>query len=62
MVVKRWPSSPSEVADALSLETFPARLDGALSHLIELKMSLLAPGGLDQTAFKGRFPPKPFDD
>jgi len=40
---------PGEVVDAPSLETFKARLDGALSSLIELKMSLLTSGevGLD---------------
>jgi len=34
------------VVDAPSLETFRARLDGALSNLIELKMSLLVAGGI----------------
>ena len=42
------------------LETFKARLDGALSNLIQLKMSLLTAGGLDKMAFKGCFQPKPF--
>ncbi len=31
---------PREVVDAPSLETFKARLDGALSYLIGLEMSL----------------------
>jgi len=35
-----------EVVDAPSLETFKARLDGALTNLVELKMSLLTAGGL----------------
>jgi len=35
-----------EVVGAPSLETFKARSDGALSHQIELKMSLLIAGGL----------------
>ncbi|KAK4825819.1 hypothetical protein QYF61_002942, partial [Mycteria americana] len=35
-----------EVVDAPSLETFKVRLDGALSNLIELKMSLPFAGGL----------------
>jgi len=35
-----------EVVDAPSLETFKARLDGALSNPIQLKMSLLTAGGL----------------
>ena len=33
-VVKHWNRLPKEVVDALSLETFNVRLDGALSHLI----------------------------
>ena len=37
---------PKEVVDAPSLETFKARLDGALSNLIWLKMSLLVAEGL----------------
>ena len=37
---------PREVVDAPSLRTFKARLDGALSTLTELKMSLLTVGGL----------------
>jgi len=44
-VVKPWPRLPREVGDAPSLETFQARLDGALSTLIQLKMSLLTAGG-----------------
>ena len=45
-VVKPWHRLPREVVDAPSLETFKARLDGALSNLIWLKMSLLVAGGL----------------
>jgi len=45
-VVKPWPRLPREVGEAPSLETFEARLDGALSDLIQVKMSLLAAGGL----------------
>jgi len=41
---------------------FQARLDGALSTLIQLKRSLLAAGGLDWVAFQGPFPPEPFCD
>jgi len=33
------------MVDAPSLESFKVRLDGALSNLIELKMSLLTAGG-----------------
>jgi len=35
---------PGEVVNAPSLETFKARLDGALSNLIRLKMTLLIAG------------------
>jgi len=35
-----------EVVEAPSLETFKARLDGALSNLVWLKMSLLTAGEL----------------
>jgi len=44
-VVKHW--LPREVGDAPSLETFQARLNGALSNLIELQMSLLMARGMD---------------
>jgi len=43
-MVKHWNRLPREVAP---LETFKVRLDGALSNLIWLKMSLLIAGGLD---------------
>jgi len=46
-VVQQWHRLPGEVVDAPSLETSKARLDGALSNLIQLKMSLLMAGGLD---------------
>ena len=46
-VVRPWPRLPSEVGDAPSLEPFQARLDGALSTLIWLEMSLLLAGWLD---------------
>jgi len=35
-----------EVVEAPSLETLKAKLDGALSNLVCLKMSLLTAGGL----------------
>ena len=35
-VVKDWNELPRVVVDALSLETFKANLDGALSNLIKL--------------------------
>jgi len=37
-MVKPWRWLPREVGDAPSLETFKARLDGALTNLIQLKM------------------------
>ena len=40
-VVKHWHRLPGEVADAPSLGTFKVSLDGALSNVIKLKMSLL---------------------
>jgi len=46
-VVKHWHRLPREVVEAPSLETFKARLNGALSNLIQLKMSLLTAEGLD---------------
>jgi len=45
-VVKHWNGLPREVVNAPSLETFKARLDGTLSNLVWLKMSLLTAGGL----------------
>ena len=44
-VVKPWPRLPREVVDAPSLGTPKARLDGALSDLIWLGVSLLTAGG-----------------
>jgi len=46
-VVKPWPRLPREVVDAPSLEIFQARLDGALSTLIQWKLPLPMVGGLD---------------
>ena len=45
-VVRPWHRLPREVVDAPSLETFKARLDRALSNLIQLNMSLLTAEGL----------------
>jgi len=45
--VKHRHGLPREVVEAPSLETFQARLEGALSNLVWLKMSLLTAGGLD---------------
>jgi len=46
-VMKPWHRLLREAVDAPSLETFKARLDGALSNLMQLRMSLLAAGRLD---------------
>jgi len=60
-VVEHWDRLPREVVDAPSLETFKARLDGALSSLIiKLKMSLFTAGGLGEMTSKGPFQPKAF--
>ena len=56
-VVRPWPRLPSKVGGVPSLEPFQARLDGALSNLSQVKLSLLTAGGLD---FEGPFQPKPF--
>jgi len=45
-VVRPWHRLSREVVDAPSLETFKTRLDGALSNLIQLKMSLPMAGGV----------------
>jgi len=50
-----WTRLPREVVDAPCLEMFKVRLDGALSNLVELKMSLLIAGGVDQMTFKDSF-------
>jgi len=46
-VVKHWNRLSREVVESPSLETFKARLDGALSNLIKLKITLLTAGRLD---------------
>ena len=43
--MKPWHRLPKEAGDAPSLEAFKARLDGALSNLIGLKVALFAAGG-----------------
>jgi len=61
-VVKHWSRLPRQVVESPSLETFKVRLDGALSNLIELKLSLLTAGGLGLMTCKGPFQPKAFYD
>ncbi|KAK4823425.1 hypothetical protein QYF61_001880 [Mycteria americana] len=50
-VVKYWNRLPREVVDTPSLETFKVRLDGALSNLIWLQLSLLIAGGVCRYPF-----------
>jgi len=45
--MKPWHRLPREVGDAPCVALFKARLDGALSNLIHLKMSLVIAVGLD---------------
>ena len=45
-VVKHWNRLPREVVDAPSLAVFKASLDGALSNLVQWRMSLLMAGGV----------------
>jgi len=45
-VVKHWNGLPREVVEAPSLETFKARLDGALSNPVWFKMFLPTAGRL----------------
>jgi len=57
-VVKPWHWLPREVGDAPSLEPFQARLDGALSTLTQLQMSLLTAGGWARWPLKAPSNPK----
>lgn len=43
-MVKHWHRLPREVVDGPFLETFKVRVDGALSNLVYLKLSLLIAG------------------
>ena len=58
--MKQWHWFPREVVDVSSLETFQVRLDGALSNVVWLKMSLLTAGVLGWMTSKGPFQCKPF--
>jgi len=55
-VVEPWHRLPREVVNAPSLGTFQARLDGALSNLIQLKMALLTAGGLELDGLERSLP------
>jgi len=44
-VVRHWNRLPREVVNAPSLELFKAGLDGALSNLVQWKVSLPTAGG-----------------
>ena len=57
-MVKPWPRLPREVVEAPPLETFKTRLNGALSSLTQVKMSLLTAGELGWVASEGPFQPK----
>ena len=52
-VVRHRHRLPRDVVDAPFLETFKARLNQALSNLLELWMPLFIAGLLDSMAFKG---------
>ena len=54
-VVRHWHRLPHEVVDAPSLESLKVRLDGALSNLIKLWVSLFIVEKLDQMAFNCPF-------
>ena len=56
-VVRHWHRLPNEVANALSLEAFKARLDGALSNLVYREVSLPIARELDLHDLKGPFQP-----
>jgi len=51
-VVRPWHGLTREVVDAPTLGTSKARLDGALSDLVRLKMALLTAGGWTGWALK----------
>jgi len=46
-VVRHWNRLPREVVATPSLAAFKASLDGALSNLVQWKMSLPIAGGLE---------------
>jgi len=54
-VVRHWNRLPKVVVEALFLETVKVRLEGALSNLTELCVSLFISVELDKMASKGAF-------
>jgi len=46
-MVRHWHMPPREAVDVPFLAVFKARLDGALSNLVQWKVSLLMAGGLE---------------
>jgi len=52
MVVRLWSRLPREVVNALSLEAFKARLDGAVSNLGWWEVSLPIAGGWNYMILK----------
>ena len=65
-MVRCWNSLYREAVDALSLEVFKARLDGALGNLVWYEMWRLVVlpvvGGLEFQDLWGSFQPKPHYD
>ena len=62
MVVRHWSRFHREAVDAPTLEAFKARLDGALSNLVQRELFLPVAGELELDDLKGPFQPKPFYD
>ena len=54
-IVKHWNKLPSEVVDAPSLEMLKARLDGAVSNLVQREVSLPVAERLELDDLKGSF-------
>jgi len=66
IAVRCWYRLPREAVDALSLEVFKTRLDGALGNLVQHQIwrlvALPVTGGLKLDVPWGPFQPKPFYD
>ena len=61
-VVRHGNRLPKEAVDALSLEVFKARLDGALGNLVWWEVSLPMAEGAEPDGLYGPFQPKPLYD